>query len=263
MRAISIGAVSLFLVGAIVSPALAAPPANDDRGNAKVVGPLPYQDSIDTSEATPQVSDPDCVSGPDNPTVWYSFTPGEDGRYGASTFGSDYDTTLFVGTPDNGGFNVIDCSDDTVGLSSSVVWQAQAGTEYLIMVGACCGSPGGQLEFVLRRNPPVPAIQVSIAARGSINRFGAAIIRGQTRCNNAAGAQGFIEVSVRQTAGRFFIRGEGGAGLRCNRSWRVRAQGNIGVFKPGKVRVRATAFVCGAFACGDDQASRTVRLRLN
>lgn len=263
MRCVQIGTATLFLIAATVSPTLAAPPANDDRGNAKVVGGLPYQDNIDTSEATPQGADPECDSGPNNPTVWYSFTPAQSGRYGASTAGSDYDTTLFVGTPDNGGLEAIGCNDDSGSLASAVAWQAQAGTEYLIMVGACCGSEGGQLRFRIRRNPPNPGVEIRIAATARINKFGAAIIRGHTTCRNPGNVSGFVDVSVRQVAGRFFINGDGGTNLRCNRGWRVRAKGNIGIFKPGKVAVRATAFACGNFDCDLDQARRKIRLRAN
>jgi hypothetical protein len=260
LRSLQAGTASLILVGAIAVPALAAPPPNDDRADATVIAALPFADALDTSEATPQASDPECASGPGNPTVWYSFTPGASGTYGVTTSGSDYDTTLLVGIPTGGGIDVIDCSDDAGGVTSLVVWEAQAGQEYLVMAGACCGSPGGQLELRLRRDPPVPQVRVSIAPGGVTNRFGAALVRGRLECSGAGGASGFVEVTVRQRAGRFIIRGGGGTELRCNSYWRARVQGNIGPFKPGDVSVRALAVACASFGCGDDVGQRTVRL---
>jgi hypothetical protein len=86
-------ALTITLAGA--SPALAAPPANDDFGSATIVPePLPFSDAINTSEATTAVDDPDCVGN--GPTVWYTFTPSQDMPVRAATIGSDYDTTLSV-----------------------------------------------------------------------------------------------------------------------------------------------------------------------
>jgi hypothetical protein len=261
VRAGQVATASLVLVVSLAIPVAAAPPANDDRGDATVIGSLPYQVTLDTTEATPQAGDPDCFSGPGNPTVWYSFTPAQGGTYGVSTVGSDYDTTLLVGTPGGGGIDVIDCNDDGAPDATSVVlWDAQAGQEYLIMAGACCGGNGGQLQLQLRRDPPLPRLNVSVAPRGSVNRFGAAVVRGRLECSRAGGGGAFVEVSVKQRAGRFLIQGGSGTDARCDGFWTVRVAGSIGRFAPGDVAVRALAGACGTFGCGEDVARRTVRL---
>ena len=261
LRPIPILAAASLLVGLAASPTLAAPPSNDDRGDATVIGALPYHDSSDTSEATPQDADPDCSSGPDDPTVWYSFTPAVSGRYGVSTYGSDYDTTLLVATPNGGGLDIVDCNDDTSGVASAVIWQATAGQEYLIMAGSCCGELGGDLELLLRKDPRrVRVTDVTIAATGTVNRQGGAVIRGRVECQRPAGADGFLSLRARQEAGRFFIRGGNEVGLRCDRQWSVRVRGDIGRFAPGRVAVAVEAFVCSAFGCDGDTGRRTVRL---
>ena len=71
---------SLFLALAFAfsgfTPALAAPPANDDFNSATVIGALPFTTIQDTSEATAAADDPiDCYN---NGSVWYSFTPATD-----------------------------------------------------------------------------------------------------------------------------------------------------------------------------------------
>ena len=39
--------------------------------------------------------------------MWYAFTPSNSGTYVADTFGSNYDTTLYVGTPDGAGGMIV------------------------------------------------------------------------------------------------------------------------------------------------------------
>jgi hypothetical protein len=53
-----------------------AQPANDDIANATPITSLPFDDSLDTTEATMAPDDPDCFGN--GPTVWYTFTPTED-----------------------------------------------------------------------------------------------------------------------------------------------------------------------------------------
>src|SRR5512134_1258210 len=73
-----------------MSLAIAAPPSNDDFDSATVVTePLSFIDNINTVEATTATDDPNCAG--QGPTVWYSFTPSENVRILANTFGSDYD----------------------------------------------------------------------------------------------------------------------------------------------------------------------------
>lgn len=261
LRTIRVLAMGALLVGALAAPAAAAPPSNDDRGDAATVGALPFKTTLDTSDATPQGNDPECSTGDDNPTVWYSFTPSVSGRYGVSTFRSDYDTTLLVAMPNNGGLDIINCNDDTAFLSSAVIWQAQAGQEYLIMVGACCGDRGGTLRLELRKDPRRVRAEVTIAKRGIVNRKGGAVLRGRVECQHPAGAAGFLTASIVQSAGRFLFRGNTEIGLRCNRAWQARMPGNLGRFAPGPASARVEIFVCSAFGCDGDTARRTVRLR--
>jgi hypothetical protein len=260
-RSLQVAAGTTVLVASMAIPVAAAPPGNDDRANATVIGSAPYQVTLDTTDATPQAGDPDCATGPDDPTVWFSFTPAQAGTYGVSTVGSDYDTTLVVATPGGGGLDIVDCNDDAGPRGSSVIlWDAVAGQEYLIMAGSCCGSPGGQLELALRRDPTVPRVRVSVAPRGTVNGFGAAVIHGRLECFGGGGRLAFLDVNVRQRAGRFIIRGDTGTDTRCGQRWKVRVPGGIGIFKPGVVPVRVSADGCGTFGCGNDIGKARVRL---
>lgn len=255
-------------------PVLAAAPGNDDIGSPTVVGALPYSHGpYDTTEATTGATDPDvCFGSPDRSTVWYSFTPTASDRYVADTFGSDYDTTLYVGTPDgSGGIDVVDCNDDSGSLQSAVRWDAEAGTTYLLAVGTCCGGGtvgqadgGGTLEFHVDVAPPPPTIELTVNGTGSFTKTGAAIIRGTIVCSSDVQ---FLEVSldVSQRVGRTTIRGFGGIfeeGCPTSPSpWSIEVFGDNGLFAGGSAQVNAFAFGCNAIECTEAFASRTVRLR--
>jgi hypothetical protein len=254
---------------------LAAPPSNDDISTPTIVGALPFSEGpVDTTEATTGATDPgfcfDPSIGADRATVWYSFTPDASGAYQADTFGSDYDTTLYVGTPDGvGGIDVITCIDDAGGnLQSAVQWDATLGTTYLIGVGTCCGfgvvgesgGGGGSLVFHLDLAPPPPAVEVTIDPSGGFTAEGAAVITGTIECSPGV-VFAAVNLEVVQRAGRFTITGFGGTFLfDCASPWSALAFSNDGLFRGGKVDVSAFAFACDAFQCVDDVASRSVRL---
>jgi len=275
-RAIASIAATLLIGATFAGPVIAAPPGNDDIGSPTIVGALPYTDGPhDTTEATTGATDPgfcfDPGGSPDRSTVWYSFTPAVSDSYLADTFGSDYDTTLYVGTPNGaGGIDVIACIDDTLGLHSAVRSDALAGTTYLLMVGTCCGGGvvgeaggGGTLEFHLDVAPPPPTVDLVVAARGSFTPSGTATIRGTIACS---GDVQFVEMSVglTQRVGRYLIRGFGGVFEEgCPTSptpWSIDVTSQDGKFLGGPAQVDAFVFACSAFECADDFASRTVHL---
>jgi len=258
----------------IAAPVLAAAPGNDDIGSPTVAGSIPYADGPnDTTEATTGATDPDvCFGSADRSTVWYSFTPTTSDRYLADTFGSDYDTTLYVGTSNgSGGIDVIDCNDDAGSLQSAVRWDAEAGTTYLLAVGTCCGGGtvgeaggGGTLQFHIDIAPPPPTIDLTVAASAAFTKAGTAMIRGTIACT---GDVQFVDlfVGLNQRVGRLTIRGFGGTFFEgCPESptaWSIEVFGDNGKFAGGSAQLDASAFACNAFECAEAFVSRTVRLR--
>jgi hypothetical protein len=262
---------ALIFSAAAVAPVAAAAPANDDISSPTIVGSVPYTDGpYDTTEATSGTTDPgfcyDPTIGSDPATVWYSFTPAADGRYLADTFGSDYDTTLYVGTANgSGGVDVIDCNDDSNGLQSAVSWDASSGTTYLIMVGTCCGTGaggGGSLTFHVSVAPPAPKIDIVVAKTGSFNPYGVATIRGSATCTDASGTFEF-EVIVSQAVGRHTITGGADGIAECSSAptpWSVDVTSPDGKLLGGKATVQMFAFTCGPIECAEDDVQATVRL---
>jgi hypothetical protein len=282
----TVGFIALFLfMFGFAGTALAAAPDNDDIDNPRVVDVLPYADGpYDTTEAKTGATDPpfcfDPSGGPDRATVWYEFTPVSDERYFADTFGSDYDTTLYVGTLNAaGGIDVIGCNDDSVDLQSAVAWDAAGGTTYLIMVGTCCGGGvvdetgggGGSLTFHLDLAPPAPTIDLTIDARGSFTKAGAAIIRGTIACTGLNEfviedtTGGMISVFASQRVGRRIISGDGsgfeGPCPPTPTAWEITVVSSGGKFGGGAAQVDVFANGCGPIECIEVSASRTVQLK--
>lgn len=267
--AASFGTIAIVM-SALAGPVSAAVPGNDDIASPTIVAALPYTDGpYDTTEATTGATDPTfCFGEPDRSTVWYSFTPASPGFYEADTFGSDYDTTLYLGTPDGaGGIDVIDCNDDAQDLQSALSWQANGGTTYLLAVGTCCGGGvvgeaggGGSLVFHVDLAPPPPTLTLTVDGTGSFNGYGVATIRGSIACANADGVE--IDADASQRVGRIVLRGFGSVFVDCSATrWSMEISSEDGKFLGGALSANVFGFACGPFSCTDAFVTRTVRLR--
>ncbi|RMI17384.1 MAG: T9SS C-terminal target domain-containing protein [Calditrichaeota bacterium] len=128
------------------------PPSNDACSTATAITALPFADNVDATTATPDPTDPvlSCGMGGGGNTVWYVFTPAASMTVSVSTSGSNYDTVLGLLTGTCGALTEVACNDDAIGLQSVIVFTAQAGVTYYIMVGEF-GGPGigGNLVFTV------------------------------------------------------------------------------------------------------------------
>ena len=133
--------------------ALAAPPSNDNFADGTPISQLPFTTSQDTAEATEEAGEPRPMCAPIGKTVWFRYTPAEDGLVQADTEGSDFDTVLAIWTgEDLNGLDQVACSDDSgSGLDSLVTFSASAGTTYLFQVGGYHDETG---SLALRVGPP-------------------------------------------------------------------------------------------------------------
>jgi hypothetical protein len=245
-----------LLLGALVAPVSAAPLRNDKIDSPIVIGAFPYTNTQDTRRASTGPTDPGfCYepSGPaDSNTVWYSYTATEDGRLAVNTFGSDYDTTLYVGTAnDSGGIDVISCVDDSGGvLQSYVGFDAVAGTTYLFMVGTCCQTPGsdggGTLVFNLGVGEPALVIHVTVDPTGQVDR-GVVTLTGTATCSIATDFA-FIDLSLRQRVGQRTIEGFGSTDVgSCGptpTTWTIVMEGFNGRFAGGNATADVSMFSC-------------------
>ncbi|CAN5584083.1 hypothetical protein BH23CHL7_BH23CHL7_16220 [soil metagenome] len=200
------------------------------------------------ADASP--TDPYCSDS--GSTVWLSYTAAASGPLGATTRGSDYDTTLLVGQPDGrGGVDVIACNDDAAGgVHSAARFHAEAGRTYLFMVGAYYHGEGGQLSFQLELAPPPVEVDLLIE-RGQYDDDGQAIISGLMVCSSRLN-QVQLHVDVRQVVGRLRIRGSGEAYLeRCGprgQRWTAFVESSRGTFGPEPATVEVSLFAADAYS---------------
>jgi hypothetical protein len=238
-------------------------PANDDLDQAVVVSGLPFTDTRSTVDATTAPDDPDCIG--QGPTVWYVYTPAEDGWIEASTFGSDYDTALSAYTGTGGSLTQVACNDDAGGTTQSQVRvQVVAGEPLYFMVGAFASGPGGNLVFhvdVSEAPEPLTAT-ISLDPTGSVDpQTGIATVRGTVTCSRPAYVDLFGILQDR--VGRVRVEAVFGGFAYCDGTARweaqVFAQNAYLVGGPVQVTVQAAFYdpQTGEFVV-DDASSRVV-----
>ena len=232
----TLAAVALLL--AVVAPAYAQPPSNDDFDAATAFTTLPFTDAVDTTEATTADDDPDCVGN--GHTVWYAFTPASDVEVTANTFGSDYDTTLSVYTGTRGALEQIACNDDSGSLQSRVAFDATGGTTYFLMVGSFFDSPGGSLVFNAFVLPPPLELGLTIDPTGEVTRSGVATIHGTLTCSREAPGVPILG-TIRQQLGKKVAVSSFLVTIDCDgsESWSATAIGETAAFRKGNAQVVA------------------------
>jgi hypothetical protein len=253
-----ITAVALMVVGA--APSARAQPPNDDFANATIVTePLPFVDSVDTTDATVEPTDPEPSCVGTTHTVWYSYTPSADGRIQVDTVGSDYDTTLSAWVGDPGDFVEVACNDDFFDLQSLIRFDVTSGETYYIMAGSFEDSPGGNLQLTVDVGAPPILEDLTIDSTGSVKpKTGTAVIRGTVTCSEAGGNV-FLDGSLSQRIGRARVFGFGFTEVECSGEtpYSIVIIPENGLFVGGPASAQVFAFTEEEFL----EASREIRLR--
>jgi hypothetical protein len=184
----------LFLLPVTPVAALAAQPApNDDVADPTWITQLPFTDHLDVTHATRTDADPeltglDCWPTPER-TVWYAFTPADDVRIAADTFGSDIDTLLAVFQVTDGDLIELDCNDDAAGtVQSRVHLDLPAGTTYLVQVGTHEQQERSSLRFNVEVSTlPLLGGTTTVDPTATLTpRTGGATVSGTITCTRGA-----------------------------------------------------------------------------
>lgn len=269
-RHLTVFLAALALTLALAPSAMAAAPSNDRISRPLVIGALPATVKVDTSEATTSAGDPGyCFGpelGPDPATVWFSWTATHSGPMGATTFGSSYDTSLYIGTSTRHGFDQIACGDDSRTLQSAVRFDATEGVTYLFAVGS---SPfgdgsGGALVFNLDVGPPAQVVDVTLDPNGVLDH-GNVVFHGTASCTAPTTFQSAVIVELDQGTGPRAADYIGFADItNCPVSatpFEIVLEPQIGKVKPGPVTLQVIFSACNDFECGSkviDELAGTV-----
>jgi hypothetical protein len=251
---------------ALISPVLAAAPANDTYDGAIAIVAVPFSDSVDTTEATTDANDvemnpEECGAPATDASVWYQLTLASDAFLIVDVSASSYTAGLIVATGSPGGFSFVTCGP------SAVVFEALAGETYTILAfddQQDGGGNGGTLEITVDTAPPPPEVDVTVDGTGHFDaQSGSATITGTVTCSGVADFS-FIDVELRQTVGRFVVSGFGSTDFTCDgttQAWSVEIFPDSGLFKGGRAVAVTFAVACGAIDCGEDFEEQIVRLR--
>lgn len=200
------------------------PPSNDDFDHATVIPQIPFTIRQDASTATAADDPYYCLTR--NQTVWFSFTPTQNIRLEANTFGSNYDTALSVYTGVRGALNQIGCNNDSNGTSQSRVrFDAIAGTTYYFMVSSLYPVSSANLVFNLVEAPPLLSISVTVNQFGTVDpTTGTATVSGLIACTQPVYV--VLEGALQQMFGDAQLNGDFGAWLPCSdrKPWSVTVQ---------------------------------------
>jgi hypothetical protein len=130
-------------------------PVNDNFANAKSISSLPFSDSVDNTNATVELGEPQfCAISPN--TVWYAFTPASNGAVQVDMAGSAFsDTVLSLYQPVGPGLNGLSLIQCATNFNGRIIFNAQAGTTYYLQAGSY-SSGGGVLQLNVQKVPPPP-----------------------------------------------------------------------------------------------------------
>jgi len=256
---------AIALLVLTVSPASAAAPSNDTFAGAQVIGGLPFNATLDTTQATTDADDvaanTDCGAPATDASVWYAFTPATDGGRIVDASSSDYSAGVIVVSGTQGAFNLEACGPGTIAFFGS------AGVTYYLLLfddqqdGA---GNGGTLNLSVIDAPPPPTISMTVNPRGSFDgHTDTATISGTVTCSGISDFS-LVDVTLSQNVGRVAtVQGENAVDVPCDggtHSWSVAITPVSGAFRGGKAASVSLGIACGPFDCSTDFQDHLIHL---
>lgn len=254
-----------------LAPAHAVPPANDAISGAIEIPTEPSTREFDTSEATADPADGECVG---DKSVWFRFEATETRRMRMTTAGSDFNTRLAIFRGTRNQRELVDCDNNRgPGKTSAEQFRIRAGQRYWIAVSSCCepDDGGNAVLTVGRVESPGAEVEIVGARAGGIS--GRLLVDGTITC--ATPSEVRLRVVASQRVDDAVARGTGFRRIRsCDEEssdWTVRIDSETGwAFAPGPVSVAMRGSVYDGIASAGfrdsaspeadlDPAARTTR----
>jgi len=256
------GCVAVVLLALFVVPAWAAAPSNDTFAGATVISTLPYNQVLDTTQATTDADDveanADCGAPATQASVWYSLTPTADETPLVDVSNSNYEAGVIVVTGTPGNFSLVNCGPGQVAFSAS------AGVTYSILAfGDVPGSSGGDLRIAVSEAPPPPKIKLTVNPIAAVSK-GVATVTGTVTCKGSALFGPELRVTLKQSVGRLTILGHAfldESPCSGTKDWTAKVRGKNGRFGGGQAHVVVQADACGALECGFKTVKADIKLR--
>jgi hypothetical protein len=247
MRRIAVSVLSLGLLLGAPAAVLAAAPSNNTYAGRTVIGVIPFNDTVDTTQANTGGNDalintPDCGAPATDASVWYELTATSDDNLVVDVSTSDYSAGVIVATGSPAaGFVLVTCGP------GQVFFPASNGETYTMLAfddqSDGIGN-GGTLNFSVTVQPPPPTLDMTVDPIGTVDtKTNLVTVTGTLSCSSPTGVQFFGE--VRQRAGRQYVVGNLFGDESCQDvvSWSATTDSfSSGVFVGGKATVHLFAF---------------------
>jgi len=267
--ALALGTVVATAAPAFAEPAGNKPPENDTYAGRTIIRNVPYNKTLDTSQATTDADDAQlnalCGERRTDASVWYQVTAKESGGMVIDVSQSDYSAGAIIATGSPGSWNVLNCWHGAIG------WSTVAGQTYTILVHddqRDGGGNGGTLRLSIdTATPTLPTAEVTLDPVGQVNPpTGTATVTGTLTCTGGT-SFAFLDANLRQAVGRLTtIAGFGLIDLDvvcdgASHSWSVEVVPISGEFIGGMATEVTNVAVCGLFGCTVDTEQSTIQLR--
>jgi hypothetical protein len=251
MKRLLVAAIVSIVFATVLAPPVVAQdaPRSDNFDRAKAVSALPFDTTVDVTDATQAEDDPSCRNT--GHTVWFKFTPDSDVRLIARVRARKAAEWVSVWTGERGALTEVECG------AYRPIFEAAAGTTYYFMVGTYGNRRGGEIRFRLAEAPPPPTIDVAVDPEVTVNSQTEEVtVSGTVTCSSDSQYSEFYG-SVRQLDDdRHFITAwfydydyecDGTA-----HSWSVTELGD-GVFIDGPGLLQIEAYACSRIECIEEE----------
>jgi hypothetical protein len=258
----------VLAVGLSVPPANAAPPANDEISNARLITQIPARVPVDSTNATTNPSTDTggypCMGGN---SVWYRLRPTTTvtARFLLSYYdGTNFDAMIGLFRGPANDLRTVACNDDN-GVGSGLQARLYAGANYYIAVSTCCdidaGYGGtGYLRVYVPRDLALYAPVVTASA-GDVS--GRAFFTGTVKCTTPGGYFS-VSINVSQRVGELVARGDGYTDGRCpttKQQWSVTIDSQTAAaFRPGNATVTVNRYANDGFQEVNSSTSHVMTL---
>ena len=178
-----------------------APPANNNFASAKVISGNSGSVAGSNVLATKETGEPNHAGNAGGKSIWYRWTAPASGSVKITTVGSNFDTLLGVYTGTSvGALTTIASNNNSGGVTSSVTFNAVAGTIYRIAVDGNNGATGNvTLNWTLTPGTPTdttpPTLTITSHTNGQTVSTATIIVKG-TATDSGRGNSGISSVTV-------------------------------------------------------------------
>lgn len=231
----------------LAAPAHAEPPPNDDISGAVEVT-LTSTTAFDTTEATQDTMNRDCVG---DQSVWFRFTAAATQEVRMTTAGSSFDTMLGVFRGRRHNLREVYCDNNGGPGKTSAAWfRVDEGRRYWIAVSnATDEEDGGPGVLSIGRTPASADVVVEGASSGGVS--GRLFVFGTVTCTGPAEVR--LWATASQRVGDGVARGWDGSRRRlCGEEpveWRLAFDSDTGwAFQPGAFSLKLTTSVYNGLA---------------